>query len=91
MTYTLSSTDLTNVNALYGTGNYAGMYNYIADVIEANNATSDVDEGVIPWLRSAAHINSNDGSWISEYVRNYTFQAADHKGTPITEQEVSAA
>jgi hypothetical protein len=91
MTYTLSTLDLQNVTALYNTENYAGMYNYIADVIEANNAASQVDQGVITWLRNAAQINSNDGSWISEYVRNYTFNAAAGNETPITEADFQNA
>lgn len=91
MTYQLTSLDLQHANALFSTGNYAAMYNYIADSIEANNAATQVDNGVILWLRSAAQINSNDGSWMSEYVRNHTMNAAANKGTPITEADFQNA
>ncbi|WP_275271279.1 hypothetical protein [Limnobacter sp. P1] len=79
-------------------GNFPEGYRYLKSVIDGK-ITTETDESNLDqlnklsnWLDSAASINSNDGSFVSEFVYNATnnFSLLE-KGAPITRERFQAA
>ena len=79
----LTPKQLENFNNLVYSGDYPGAYNYLADIVRS---TPGADPRVANWLETAAHINANDGSPYSEFVRAATQEAGHDIGNPISDQ-----
>ena len=89
MSISLNQAQLNSFNNLVNAGDYPAAYNYLAGIAEN---TPGADPRVTNWLKFAAHINANDGSPHSAFVRAATQKAAEDMGKPITDkrfQEVS--
>lgn len=88
------------VNALQDylqTAQYADGYNYLRDVInrqipfEGDPAKSQDLTALSAWFDAAAHINSNDGSVVSELVRGATESVIASQGSTITDKQFQDA
>ena len=89
MSISLNQAQLNSLNNLVNAGNYPAAYNHLAGIAEN---TPGADSRVANWLKAAARINANDGSFYSEFVRAATQKAGEGMGKPITDkrfQEVS--
>lgn len=67
-------------------GHYEEAYRYLRDI-----AQSQGDKAVATWLERAASINSDDGSFASEFVRGSTEEAGRQNGKPISDADFQRA
>ncbi|MDX1692812.1 MAG: hypothetical protein R3208_03545, partial [Ketobacteraceae bacterium] len=91
MSYTqvnISEFDRQNMESYISSGDYPGFYRYVAGVVES---TAGSDPRITNWLNAAASINSDDGSFYSEFVRHATAEAAYDEGHPITPEDFQLA
>ncbi len=72
---------------LISSGNYPAAYLYLRDVVQSSDYFPDTRTiRLAKWLDSAAHINANDGGFVSEYVRGATFEMARQYDVPMSEE-----
>lgn len=91
MTYALSPAQVDVIENLVNQGEYAAAYHYIANSLDEAVENEEVDISVQFWFESAAQINDASGSWLSNYVRHYTYNAATANGSSITSSQFQAA
>lgn len=82
MAYTFSPTQISEIEGrlaiAQGTNNYSPLYDYIFWSLSDNAGTgnetpkSNVDKSVWLWVRGARHVNANDGTYFSNYIRDWT-------------------
>jgi|GEM_PF-4960638 len=88
MAIQLTQTQIDTLNNLRSQGNYPGAYSYLANIV---SNTPGADPRLVTWLEDASHINANDGSFISDYVRNATAIAAAKEGQTLTPEQFQNA
>ena len=88
MSISLNQAQLNSFNNLVNAGNYPAAYNHLAGIAEN---TPGADSRVANWLKAAARINANDGSFYSEFVQATTQKADEDMGKPITEKRFQEA
>jgi len=89
MSISMTQSQVSEFTNFVESGDYPGAYNYLAEIV---NNTPDGDPRVANWLETAAHINADDGSFYSEFVRAATQEAGEDMNRPISDvrfQEVS--
>lgn len=91
MTYALSPAQVDIIENLVNQGEYAAAYQYIANSLDEAVENEEVDISVQFWFESAAQINDASGSWLSNYVRHYTYNAATANGSSISSSQFQAA
>lgn len=69
-------------------GSYPDAYNLIRDIIEAD---PNGNESAAAWFNNAAHINADDGSYVSEYTRTATIWAGAENGVLLSEGDFNEA
>jgi hypothetical protein len=79
----MNPSQLKRLKEFQASGDYPGAYNYLAGIVEN---TSGADPRISSWLNMASKINSNDGSFWSNFVRNATYEAGHDIGKPIDAQ-----
>src|SRR5438445_13660748 len=78
-------------------GQYADAYSFMKDIVQDWAPSAQTDQQALEyqalanWLDRAASINSNDGSWSSEFVRGATESIGSALGRPITEEQFQDA
>ena len=88
MSISLNQAQLNSFKNLVNAGNYPAAYNHLASIAEN---TPGADSRVANWLKVAARINANDGSFYSEFVRAATQKAGEDMGKPITDKRFQEA
>lgn len=90
---TLESTQQSHLQSLIDSGNYADGYQYVKDIVDAarqgesdSSVASDL-EVTSKWFESAASINANDGSFISDYVRAAIKSVGELVGKPVSDAD----
>ena len=68
----LTTTQIQQLRSLNNAGQYVQAYQYLSSIV---NSDPSGDQRVANWLDSAASINANDGSAISEFVHESTYEA----------------
>lgn len=91
MTYSLTSAQTQVIQTLLSQGSYSAAYQYVADSLDTAVSSGQVHSGVQRWFEFAAQINANSGSWSSNYVRQYTFNAGLASGKIITDAQFQTA
>ena len=93
MAVTLNSNQVNELQNYFNTNQYADAYNYLRDIVIAQgNFANSQDLGALAtWFDTAAHINANDGSFQSEFVRGSTEAIATSQGITITDQQFQKA
>lgn len=86
-TVTLNDSQRAQLAEYNQTGNYAEGYRYVADIVDSSGGDSRSSN----WLRTAAKINSNDGSFKSDFVRYATYEAAADEGKNISPERFQEA
>jgi hypothetical protein len=77
----LSADQRVAVQNLVSQKNYASGYLYVANIVSGQ---AGGDPRTARWLETAASINSNDGSWHSDFVHYATYQALRDQGLPVS-------
>ena len=80
MTYQFTSPQLIELSSRLTTAssteNYAPVYQYIYDCITISGLydtpAAGVDSSVWEWVAGAKGVNANDGSYFSDYIRDWT-------------------
>jgi len=97
MAVALNSNQVTELQNFLQNAQYADGYNYLRDIVnqkiptESDFAKSQDLTALSAWFDTAAHINANDGSLQSEFVRGSTESVAASQGVTITDQQFQTA
>ncbi|ARP95723.1 hypothetical protein [Bordetella genomosp. 13] len=95
--YPLQASDVAILDNHVKNENYVAAYGYIRNVIEAglesqlDAANRENLESLATWYNIAWHVNQNDGSFWSEYVRGATQRVAEIHGSTLSETAFNAA
>ncbi|MEP7311816.1 MAG: calcium-binding protein [Pseudomonadota bacterium] len=84
----LSSGQVATLQSLRTAQNYSAGYSYVAGIVRD---TSGSDPHLADWFDAAAHINANDGSFVSDYVHDAATLSALAGGMILTSQEFQTA
>ncbi|HUW25981.1 MAG TPA: hypothetical protein VMW07_05590 [Gallionella sp.] len=93
MAVPLNGDQINELNNFIQAGQFADGYNYLRDIVnqkipaEGDFAKSQDLTVLAAWFDTAAHINANDGSFVSEFVRGSTEYVNRTQGVPITDQQ----
>jgi hypothetical protein len=93
----LSQQQISTLSAMRIDGKYPDAYNHMRDIVQQeriqtidNSRRYDLFK-LENWLDRASSINSDDGSFSSEYVRGATIGIRERLGKPLTEMEFQKA
>lgn len=88
MAIQLTPDQVTTIQNLLNQGNYPAAYTNLAEIVRN---TPGADQRLANWFDAASHINANDGSYISDYVRVATVVAAAAEGQTLTAEQFQNA
>ena len=97
MAVSLNSNQVIELQNFLQNAQYADGYNYLRGIVnqkipaEGDPAKSQDLAALSAWFDAAAHINANDGSFKSEFVRGSTEAVARSQGAAITDQQFQTA
>ena len=94
----LNDSQVSAIGDLMNSGRYADGYRLVRQIVDEYRTDNPSPENLEPlnrlsvWLDAAASINSNDGSFSSEYVRGETEAASlFFRGVPLSEADFQRA
>ena len=87
MTIQLTPAQINQLIILKNQPNYPEAYRYLRDIVITHEGNSSLAR----WLDVASHVNANDGSAISDFVRNATYQSGINNGIPIGSSQFQKA
>ena len=93
MAVNLNSAQVIELQNFLQNAQYAAGYNYLRDVVNqkiptAGDFTQSQDLAALEaWFDAAGHINANDGSFVSEYVRGSTEFVTRSQGVTVTDPQ----
>lgn len=97
MAVNLNSNQVNELQNFLQNGQFADGYNYLRDVVnqqipgEIDFARSQDLTALSAWFDAAAHINADDGSFVSEFVRGSTEAVMRSEGSPVTDTQFQDA
>jgi hypothetical protein len=106
MAVNLNANQANTLRGFLGAHHYADGYRYLRDVVNqqiqnevANHPIPNADDwartndlmALSAWFNAAAHINANDGSLVSEFVRGTTEGVMVYQGASITDAQFQDA